>query len=62
MRALCEKKQLKDFMNQNKKDVIFFSMFVLCVFLFWLKIYFVMCFDNLIKIYVTHHYPLTQAI
>jgi hypothetical protein len=32
MRALCETKQLKDFMNQKRKDIIFSSMFFLCIF------------------------------
>jgi hypothetical protein len=31
--ALCEKQQLKDLINQKKKDVIFSSMFFLCIFL-----------------------------
>jgi len=52
MCALCEKKWLKELMDQKKKDVLFFSMFFLCFFL-GLKRYFDMCFDNLIKFYAS---------
>ncbi len=31
-------------------------------FFFWLKTYFDMCFDNLIKIYASHHYYIAQVI
>jgi len=55
MCALCEKKWLKELMDQKKKDVLFFSMFFLCFFL-GLKRYFDMCFDNLIKFYASQFF------
>jgi len=61
MCALCEKKRLKYLVNQKRKSVIFSSMFFLCI-CFWLKACLDMCFDNLIKIYVSHHYYTIQAI
>jgi hypothetical protein len=62
MCAICEKKWLKDLMNQIKKDVICYSMFFLCILFFGVRKYFDLCFDNLINIYASHHYYITQAI
>jgi hypothetical protein len=58
MCAICEKKWLKDVMNQINKDVIIFQCFsyVFFFFFFGLEKYFDLCFDNLIKIYASHHY------
>ncbi len=60
--ALCEKRNLQKIVDQKKKDVLFFSIFFLCIFGFCLKTYFDICFDNLINIYVWHHYHITQVI
>jgi len=44
----------------KKKDVLFFfNIFPIYI---WLKQYFDMSFDNLIKFYVSHHYYIAQAI
>jgi hypothetical protein len=48
-------------MNQKKKDVIFSSMFFMDIF-FWLKNYFNMCFDHLIKFYASHLLKTKQMI
>jgi hypothetical protein len=52
MHALCEKKQLKELMDQKSEDVLFSSMFFPMFLKFWLQSYFDMWFDNLIK-YIT---------
>jgi hypothetical protein len=48
MCALCEKKQLKDLLNQRKKKKNS-QCFFLCIY-FLIKKYFDMCFANLIEI------------
>ncbi len=40
---------------------IIFNVFPM-YFCFWFKTYFDMCFDNLTKIYASHHYYVTQPI
>jgi hypothetical protein len=53
MYILCKTKQLKELMNQKRKNIIFSSIYVLTFFL--AKKYFDMCFDSLIKLYTSHH-------
>ncbi len=48
-------------MNQKRKSVIFSSMLFLCFF-FGQKTCLDICFDNLIKIYVSHYSYIMQAI
>jgi hypothetical protein len=58
--ALCEKEWLKTLMDQKRKDILFSSMFFLCIFL--VKIYFHMHFDHLIKFCESYHYYIAQVI
>ncbi len=53
--SLCEKKWLKTLVDQKRKDVLFSSMFFIWV-SFLLKKHFYLCFDNVIKFCVSHHY------
>ncbi len=52
---------IKRFSAPKNEGCNIFSMFSY-VFSFLTKKLFDMCFDNLIKIYVSHHYYITQAI
>jgi hypothetical protein len=52
--ALCEKKRLKELVDKKMKNILFSSMLFLCFF-FGLKLI-LMCFDELIKFYASHHY------
>jgi hypothetical protein len=61
MCALCE--EAIERFSEPKKDRCNILLNVLTMyFSFWLKPYFDMCFDNLIQIYASHHYYITQAI
>jgi hypothetical protein len=73
MRAICEKKKLKNLVNQKKKRDVIFPLMFFHAFFFLVEKYFDrcfdnlikffdMCFDNLIKFYASHHYYIAQAI
>jgi hypothetical protein len=52
----------KEMMKKIVNQYIYTSMFFLCIFSFWLKNSFDMCFDNLIMFYASNHYYITQDI
>jgi len=58
MCALCENTWLTKLLDLKKKDVLFSSMF----FFLWLKFYFDVCLDHLIKFYASHHYYILETI
>jgi len=61
--SLCEKKRLKELMNQKKKKTIYIVILFNILFMLFscVKAYFDMCF-NLSKSYPSHHYYKAQVI
>jgi hypothetical protein len=45
---------------KRERCIILFNVFPM--YFFWLENYFDMCFDILIKFYVSHHYYMIEAI